>query len=710
MTDPNLTENPTSWELIYQNGVKHIRCLVCGSLSPNQLYIDSLWCPSCKVYHPQRIPNQFKSKDEISNSKETQSQNSQRELHNETTEKNQSGDSGEISRSNNLNRMSNRDVSNGHDSTVNKSENLLNKSHEVRENIIYCDRCLNEMKPNYVGSKYYSCPNGHSAIISNLIPIEDKSKDIKIKKSRKIETHCKFCGKIAEISLETNLGPNRKLRKYTCGHSELIDLLAPPEDRDSRWVKAFPFQQEGVEFIENSNYQALLADEMGLGKTMQSLFALRYNYNELTPTLIVCEAAKVYDWKDEFNEWVIKDNPKEFEIYEEPLIHTSGTFGLCPGFKTHIISMALLQKPKVLKSILEYGFKLVIVDESHSFKNEDSKRTSAIQKICQSIDHYIFLSGTPVMNKVEEFFTTLNILRPSHFPSKKSLIAKCDRTDSGKILGISKIYRERFFKMTSEYILRRTKKDIGIQLPKLFIHEKFVEVNDSKELVDAYNRGLDDLEEILNSKKSNMTQDILGIFSNLRHITGLMKVNTVAAYVEEFMESTEEDGNKICVGIHHKLVGEFLMKRLNKYNPITISDEDGLTKANKIESFKKPENRLLIASILGAGQGLNIQFCKNFVQAERQWNPAKEKQFYGRFHRIVKDANGNVVTEFTDDDAVIGDILNAKDTLDEYFDAAVKLKEQIVKTTEESDFETDTSFMIELARKMVQVRMKHGIG
>ena len=659
------TEKKQSWEFLYINGAKHIRCLVCGTTSPNQLYIDSLWCTMCQKYHPMKSENNFKSKAEV-----------------DLATPKVNGSSG-------------------------NSESPQKSETNSKQNVIYCDRCLQQMTPTFKDSHYYMCPSGHQSYIGNLIPVEPKKPE---KKKRRIELTCKFCGKVAEVVSENKFGKDKKIRKYTCGHSEFIDLLAPPDGRDALWNKAFPFQQEGIEFLENSNYTALLADEMGLGKTMQSLMAYRYNYDELMPCLIVCEAAKVYDWQIEFNDWVIKENKREFQINDEPLIHTSGQYGLCPGFRNHIISMALLQKPKVLQSIIDYGFKFVIIDESHSFKNEDSKRTAALQKICKNIPHYVFLSGTPVMNKVEEFFTTLNILRPSHFPSKSALLNKCDRDMNGKVLGISKHYQERFFKMTSEYIIRRTKKNVGIQLPELFIHSKFIEVNDNSELVTAYNKGLDKLEEILNEKKSSMIQDILGIFANLRHITGLMKIQTIAAYVREFMESTEEDNAKICVGVHHKLVGEFLMKSLSEYNPITISDEDGLTKANRIDQFKLPQNRLLIASILGAGQGLNIQFCKNFVQAEREWNPAKEEQFYGRFHRIVKDADGNVVTEFTEEDSVIGDVLNAKDTLDEYFDAAVKLKKQIVKTTEDRDFAIDSSFMMELARQMVNSRMKLGIG
>jgi len=53
-----------------------------------------------------------------------------------------------------------------------------------------------------------------------------------------------------------------------------------------------------------------------------------------------------------------------------------------------------------------------------------------------------------------------------------------------------------------------------------------------------------------------------------------------------------------------------------------------------IEKFKNdPQCRILIASTLASGEGLNIQFCQNAMMLERQWNPANEEQAELRFSR-----------------------------------------------------------------------------
>jgi SNF2 family DNA or RNA helicase len=390
-----------------------------------------------------------------------------------------------------------------------------------------------------------------------------------------------------------------------------------------------------------------------------------------------------------------------------PVIHTKGTFGICPGFKNHIISMSLLQKPDVFDSILEYGFKLIIVDESHSFKNEKAERTYSLQKIVETIPHEIFLSGTPIMNKVTEYFTVLNLLRPSHFPSKDSLVSKCDRAPNGRVLGISNHWRPRFFHQISEYVIRRTKKDAGIKLPNFRSLKRYVSIENNRKFVKEYNDLIDELDKTISAKRGDAgtSRHLLGLFAQFRHVVGLAKVEPVLQMVEEFMESTDPT-DKITIGYYHKLVGDYLEKGLREYNPLRISDEPGLTKMNRIEEFKKPERRLLLASIKGAGQGLNIQFCKNAVVAEREWNPAREEQFINRFHRIEKNPDGTIKTEFDDaKDSVTVEFLNVAKTIDEFFDALVELKTHVVSATLEEEFAYDYDFLMDLAEKIVASRL-----
>jgi len=575
---------------------------------------------------------------------------------------------------------------------------------------IFCDICNPAVEMQEVsndsGRKIYYCKNGHKKEIVNLVEIAKRAQpEAKVeKRKRAIQIKCPYCAKVAEVVDESRVFGKLR-RKYSCGHTEILPLLTPPLGRDNRWNDLYPFQRDGVEFVEKANYAAQIGDEMGLGKTIQALAVQRYNYDELTPTIMICEAAKVYDWQNEFKSWV---GDKYNAIEDRPIIHRSGKLPLCHGFRNHIISMSLLQKPAVLQSILDYGFKYMIVDESHSFKNEDADRTAALQSIAKVVPYKVFLSGTPIMNKVDEYFVPLNILRPSHFPSKAYLMERCDRASNGRVLGISEWYRPTFFHRISEYVLRRTKKDAGIKLPNFRLNKHEVSIDSDSTFVKGYNKLVDELEAVLNKMKQDagMSSELLGLLARLRHFTGAAKIKPVIQMVNEFLESSDPE-DKIAIGVHHKDVMDFMRKGLAEYNPICLSDESPEVKMRGIENFKLPENRVAILSILGMGQGMNIQFCKNAIIAEREWNPAKEDQFCGRFHRPLKNEDGSLKVEFDEaSEAVTVDLLNAKDTIDEFFDNLLSLKTHVVGATLDESAIYSPEFLRDLCEKIVSSRLK----
>jgi SNF2 family DNA or RNA helicase len=81
------------------------------------------------------------------------------------------------------------------------------------------------------------------------------------------------------------------------------------------------------------------------------------------------------------------------------------------------------------------------------------------------------------------------------------------------------------------------------------------------------------------------------------------------------------------------------------------------------EKFNSPNYRLMIASTLASGEGLNLQTCADCIMHERQWNPANEEQAEGRFIRIGQLAN-----------AVSATYMLAQNTIDDQFHSIVESK------------------------------------
>ena len=83
----------------------------------------------------------------------------------------------------------------------------------------------------------------------------------------------------------------------------------------------YPYQLQGVNFIDRKNGRALIADEMGLGKTVQALAWLQLRKPDCLPALVICPSSLKINWEREAEKWttgmdievLFGQTPKEIE-------------------------------------------------------------------------------------------------------------------------------------------------------------------------------------------------------------------------------------------------------------------------------------------------------------------------------------------------------------------------------------------------------------
>lgn len=500
---------------------------------------------------------------------------------------------------------------------------------------------------------------------------------------------CPYCNKIAEQTKSSH-GFGLIFKTYSCGHTVTEKEIQIPANRDELWLQARPYQQAGVEFLEKSNFRALLADAMGLGKTIQVLLSIRYHWEDLTPTLYVVKSALKYQWAAEYHKWALTSD-KQADLGNIPYIVTDGQMPILPGFRAYIVSMDLLRNR--WEDLTRLGIKLLVVDESHNFKNGETKRTIHLKKLVSvaEIPYVICTSGTPILNRADEFFTTLNLLRPERFSSLTRFQQRwLEPNEKGKYTKIKSWALQDWRDLTSEFIIRREKREVLSDLPSFQRNFRWFEIEDQN-LKTQYNAQVNTIEALLNNlSRANGFMQLFQALVKLRRLTGIAKIQPILDEVREFLDS--EDDDKIIIGVEHKAVGSGLALGLQEFNPISISGEDSPeSKFNKVEEFKKPENRVAIASIRACGEGLNLQFCSNMIIAERQWNAGKEEQFEGRIDRFGQVQN------------TTADYYVAKGTIDEYFTNMVEEKRRTVSETlgDEFNIESDPESMKNLAEMIV---------
>ena len=512
----------------------------------------------------------------------------------------------------------------------------------------------------------------------------------------KLTIKCKTCSKPADIQSEFPMG-NLVMYVWQCGHTELREKLKA-SDGDSETAltngrvavnglesptnplqsnltfdptlqsidgskMAYDFQAAGVRFVETTGINALIADAMGLGKTIQSLLVLKRNHERLTPTLILVKSSLIFQWTREYKEWA---SAEPFAVM--PVVSRDN---LIPGFKVYIMSMDLIGRKGILEKLKALNIKSVIIDEVHCFKDPSSARTRALITLIQEskIEYKIALSGTPIKNRADEYFTILNLLAPEHFWSMDRFRRRwLIQNDKGAYTRINPYYLDDFKELTSRWIIRREKHEVLTNLPPLTRNYLSVEIEDQA-IKDSYNKQVSLFDNFLNNTANITSKDILGWLAKFRAITGQAKCQAALDYTAEFLDSTDEN---ISIGVHHTSVRDTLYYVLEAagYTVLKFSGEDSSYRKDQVLArFAAGDARTLVINMIAGGVGLNLQNCANALVLERQWNSADEEQFEGRFHRDGQVKAVNVT------------YMIANGTIDEFFHDMVERKRKILGET-----------------------------
>ncbi len=482
---------------------------------------------------------------------------------------------------------------------------------------------------------------------------------------------CKTCGKVAIEKSRISFGTS-KLITLECGHVSTDEVLASADynsivSSDGR--KLMPYQVDGVKFLEQADARALLADEQGLGKTVQALAILKLHQKELLPAVIVCPTNVKLQWHHELIRWC---GVQGFLCQ----VISSGKELAAPGFDVYVTTYDLLKKESTF-DLVKDSIKFVIIDECQRIKDHLSGRAKAVQKICKNVEHILPMSGTPIKNHAGEYFTVLNLIAPRIFPHYATFIEReCDSYNNGwgyKVGGLRN--PEQFHEKTKDFILRRTKAEVLPDLPAL--SRKFYHVELDRKLNKAYGEALKELDDLMYDDEMDgmeKSSNMLAIMTKMRQITGVSKVEQCVDFVTEFLLSNDR---KIVIFVHHHAAHSMLKAKLDSWLhdggfKETLNLDATLDANDRHEmavKFKNEDYRVMIASTLAAGEGINLQFCSDAVMLERQWNPPNEEQAEARFHRFGQTHPVSVT------------YMIASETIDEYFTELVEQKRAVVAST-----------------------------
>lgn len=422
-------------------------------------------------------------------------------------------------------------------------------------------------------------------------------------------------------------------------------------------VQYYDHQVDGIrQMIRMRNF--LLADEMGLGKSLQAITVgaadIARGWGE--KILVIAPVTLKTNWSDEYDKFtgiphmifgqsIDPKRPDRLKaLTPKERVTQLEEFAAQTGPRTLIANYE--QVPKHLTDFNKIGFDILIFDEAHYLKNPKAKRTQACHKI--RARRVFALTGTPMLNQVNELWGILHMLDPVAFPRYWSFVNRyCvfGGYQDKQIVGV-KNEKELTQKLKS-LMIRRLKKDV-LDLPDVQYIKKRVDLTDAQRKV--YDKVVSDMEiEIVGKDDPDEIENALTKLLRLKQICGTLlnftgkdesaKLDLAVEDAIEIMKS----GHKVIVFTQFRDVQEAFCQRIDKLAPeFDIWELNGDVKQHDRQPIVKEWSDhdrpgAIVCMLQVAGVGLNMTAARHIQFLDKLWVPGLNQQAVDRAHRIGQD-------------------------------------------------------------------------
>jgi len=448
-----------------------------------------------------------------------------------------------------------------------------------------------------------------------------------------------------------------------------------------------PYQERGFSWMYRNlkiGFGSIIADDMGLGKTLQVITLLAKVKEEggleKKKALVVVPTGLLHNWKFEV---------ARFAPHLTTAIYHGSARDLDDGpCKSSDI---LLTTYGVVRSdadkLKKRKWQMLVIDEAQNIKNSGTEQSKAIRSI--PADVHIAMSGTPVENRLSEFWSIIDFTNKGYLGSLKDFaehyanpIQKCG----------DRIVADRFKKITAPFLMRRLKTDKTIisDLPDKIERNELISLTAAQaalyhETVTRCMSVISGLEgedhQTLFKRQGLVLQMILALKQICNHPTQFLKDNNMDISLSgktiillDLLRSIIDSNEKVLVFTQFKEMGELLGHFIR-----TELDEEPLfyhggctlkQRQSMVDRFQNDRNaRIFILSLKAAGTGLNLTAATNVIHYDLWWNPAVEAQATDRAYRIGQHNNVQVHRFIT------------RDTFEEKIDAMIREKKYLADMT-----------------------------
>lgn len=438
-------------------------------------------------------------------------------------------------------------------------------------------------------------------------------------------------------------------------------ILLPWQDRLA------PKQRAAVDFMAERKL-AILADEMGGGKTVESIATVHevrcraYSTSAISAeelerpprVLVICLNAATGHWRREIRKWA--DEPATV-IQGGPDKRAAELENSAPWT---IINWEKL--PLMIDELKKVKWDAVIADEAHFAKNPKAKRSKALWKLKSPIR--LAVTGTPIMNNPGELWSLLRWLVPEQYTSYWAFFYTYTEYYEGArkrkiVTGVKNADGLRF--ELADKLVRRTKREIHPDIPEPFdpiVYEPEMKAEQKK----LYTAALKDFwlevaQEVADEDREKLaeaaeTGDLgllrLMIPNAAARTTRLRQIATSPALLGGPDESGKLDeiarlvrdggeGRPWVWFAWYRETVDLLVARFNALGPAFeahgFKGGEGDRADELAQSFQAGEFPIIVATIKGGGQSIELFRASDCGFAEEEYVPGINQQAFDRVDR-----------------------------------------------------------------------------
>ncbi len=428
----------------------------------------------------------------------------------------------------------------------------------------------------------------------------------------------------------------------------------------------FPLQDEGARILATRDRFGL-HDEMGVGKTATTWRAAEYI--NASRGIVVCPAHLRENWVQEFR----KFGNWPWRICKLVNIHD---FYAWQRGKFDMMVMSYEGAVKHAKQIRLSGEPLdfVAFDEAHYMKNTSTTRTKSLAGMrfdgvggLFEFSRFVWhITGTPMANDPLDIYVFLRMCRCLGDMTEGAFTKTFFHVIKTSY-GSRQVCRPEMIAPLQALInnnsIRRTKADLGFQLPPIFLTSAVVD-GDTQHIAQML-RAHPDLERAIFQALDQGGLSFLDApyVATLRRLLGEAKAVPYAhMLLEELLSGSDK---RVVFGIHIDAltyIRDFLIKHGIRCVLIngTVSEKDRIAAVHEFQN--DPNCQVILGNMRAAGTGYTFTAACEIDVFESDWSPSGNAQAIMRVHRIGqwRNVRARFITLARTFDEVVNRVVAAK--------------------------------------------------